>query len=103
MRKVLICTVCIVLVADSIKEKPKEGFDTIRPEYSISVNENPNARHEYELRQVINPKTGQLPNEIRKKELDFVRTHLTRAELTAFRSDEVNEENWIPTGPFNVG
>ncbi len=103
MRKVLICTVCIILVADNFLEKPTEGFESVRPEYSISTNENPNARHEFELRQVINPKTRQLPKEIRKKELRFSQSHLTRGEFASLRGDDINEESWESLGPFNVG
>ncbi len=103
MRKVLICTVCIILVADSFFEKPTEGFETVRPEYSISTNENPNARHEYELRQVINPMTSQLPKEIRQKELRFSQSHLYRSQLAVLRGEEVQAESWESMGPFNVG
>lgn len=59
---------------------------------------NPQARLEWETRMLANPATGEIPANMRQRELAFAK-HLPQA-ATASRS---NEYQWEARGPFNFG
>lgn len=60
------------------------------------------ARQEYELIRLRDPKTGSIPQGIRSKELAFVR-HLPRAQELAAKTGGSFAEKWTFRGPNNVG
>ncbi len=67
---------------------------------AIGTNEDPNARFNYELRQLIDPGSGVIPVGIFQKEQQFV----DRLNRENSRSNlRVKQEDWRFAGPFNVG
>jgi photosystem II stability/assembly factor-like uncharacterized protein len=77
------------------------SFDQER--HTISSKEDPQARMRFERLQLINPKTKQVPNDIRSKELAFSLTHPTRTEYETARGNKSLQESWQLAGPYNVG
>ncbi len=71
---------------------PQKGYD-----FQVSE-EDPNSRWVFEVQQLVDPVTGKIPDGIRQKELNFLRTHLVHP--TNFRQLSLN---WQFAGPRNVG
>lgn len=63
----------------------------------IGDEENPEARFQYEFDRLKDPKTGEIPKNIRKKELAFSKQLPKKAAKTALESE------WVQRGPFNAG
>ncbi len=61
--------------------------------------ENPWARYEYEIRRLQDPNTGQIPQQIREKELQFTQKIL--AKSASLKNG--NAQDWVRRGPFNIG
>ena len=70
---------------------------------AIGIAENPRARIEYELQQVVDPKTKRIPEGIRQKELRFSTRHLSRNALLNSRGEGTEESTWQFSGPAKVG
>ncbi len=74
---------------------------------TIGVKEDIEARTAYETRMLIDPASGRIPANIRKKELFFSRRLPTRgvSRLNARRSKtyEITDTDWIANGPFAIG
>ena len=67
---------------------------------------NPMARAEYEFMRTKSPFSGEIPEDIRRKELAFARTLPTREEINEkmlYRGQPVVTLNWQNRGPYNVG
>ena len=67
---------------------------------------NPMARTEYEFMRTKSPFSGEIPEDIRRKELAFARTLPTREEINEkmlYRGQPVVTLNWQNRGPYNVG
>ena len=93
------------MVPSPPRQEFNEGLPTIDPEKStIGTKENPQARKQYEYVMLVDPQTGQLPSNIKRRELSFSakipKKQFTKSNL---RSGEANEEEWRSIGPHNVG
>ena len=67
---------------------------------------NPIARGEYEFMRTKSPISGEIPEDIRRKELKFARTLPTRKEINEkilYRGQPIASLNWKNRGPYNVG
>lgn len=62
----------------------------------IGDEENPAARFEYEIERLKDLKTGEIPRNVRDKELRFAKKLPQKVAKTA-------EEEWVQRGPFNAG
>ncbi len=66
----------------------------------VGTKEDPFARIEYERRMLINPTTGQIPDNIRAKELKFAK-NLPTVESVSLNKETV--ATWVKRGPINRG
>ena len=71
---------------------------------AIGSKENPHARKAYEEAMLVDPKTGFIPKDIKRREALFS-SKIPRKVLTKnnLRSDGTNEEEWRSIGPHNKG
>ncbi|MBM2814031.1 MAG: hypothetical protein HW421_793 [Ignavibacteria bacterium] len=63
-------------------------------------------RYEYDLMRLMDPKTGCLPENIRKKELEFASQMTYNNIYNAFKQtngSQIQNVNWISRGPANIG
>lgn len=81
------------------------AFPQIEHEKSaLGSKENPNARKEYEEAMLVDPKTGLLPENIRR--LEFIFSSKIPGKIPKgknLRPGETNEEDWRSIGPYNKG
>lgn len=69
----------------------------LSPKSLFGTTENPRARIEYEVRKLINPITKKIPEDIRRRELEY-------AETLPVVDESSNESfTWTHRGPWNVG
>jgi hypothetical protein len=61
----------------------------------VYVSDNPAERVVWEQLRLVDPNTGKIPRDIRRKEIIFSKT--------LPKSESVSKTNWIRRGPFNVG
>ncbi|UXX80438.1 flagellar basal body rod modification protein [Reichenbachiella carrageenanivorans] len=66
---------------------------------SIGTKENPQARFEYERRQLVDPHTNTIPAGIHQKELSFAR----KIQQRQAQLGTENQQTWTLAGPSNVG
>ncbi|NNC96266.1 MAG: flagellar basal body rod modification protein, partial [Chitinophagales bacterium] len=85
---------CLFLVFLSCNQY-EDQKPSLTPE-GIASSEDPYARINFEKSKLINPLTGEIPNNMRARELSFV-NNLQR------RSSKTNNVNWDSRGPYNVG
>ncbi|WP_421876916.1 FlgD immunoglobulin-like domain containing protein [Marinoscillum sp.] len=103
MRKLLHYIVLISLF--SIIRTPYSGpdyFITPPSEPSIATSEDPKARADYEVLLTADPQTGQIPTNIRAKELAFAQT-LPRKENGSSSQLRTEVDEFRKAGPFNIG
>lgn len=100
MKKVVAWSGLIILLSSPFSEWSNNPVFLIDSESSIGTKENPKERAEFEFSKIRNPRTGTVPENIRQKEIEFSKQHLSRA---AQRIDGTDEEIWELAGPFNVG
>ena len=62
------------------------------------IKDDPINRVIYEYKRLIDPLTGQIPDKIREKELEFINSQKLNGKLK-----ETKATNWVHRGPFNVG
>lgn len=74
-------------------------FESPKVPSTIGTPENPNQRFEFEVRQLRDPSTGQIPGNIRKLELDFSKNHPRKSQ----GQRGVQSQDWEFAGPVNVG
>ncbi len=79
----------------------KTNFPFQRSEFGTK--ENPQARAEFEFQMVRNPKTGKVPNEIRPKEIEFVKTLPSRKINIMNKTAEIKALDFQSRGPINRG
>ena len=74
-------------------------------ETSMGTKEDPEARLRYEWMMLHDPATGQIPKDIRKKELEFAQSLPTREQVNALNKTTANvyAASWVSRGPWNVG
>ena len=70
---------------------------------AIGSKDDPIARANYELRMLVNPSTGKIPNEIRKKEIKFVKNIQVRKFDRLNKSNNTETLNFQSRGPINRG
>ncbi len=58
-------------------------------------------RAEWERVRLCDPATGQIPPNMRARELEFAKGLPTRESLLG--AQHIQENNWQPTGPYNIG
>ena len=76
-----------LVIASSISEKENKSV--------FYPSDNPSERIVWEQMRLIDPATGEIPKNIRKKEMTFAKTIPI--------SKNFSKSNWINRGPFNVG
>lgn len=77
-------------------------------ESKLDLNEDPDARKDYELMRLRDPKTGKIPLDIRKKELQFSLSLPSQENNVDIRrgkkkGEEIQSVNWMQRGPSNIG
>ncbi len=92
------------LISDYEKEI-NATLPILKPEKSsIGSRENPKARKEYDAAMLVDPKTGFLPVNIKKREYIFSSKIPARVRSkNNLRYTESNEEEWRSIGPYNKG
>ncbi|MFY0625012.1 MAG: T9SS type A sorting domain-containing protein [Reichenbachiella sp.] len=88
----LILTSCI----EHMQDKPAR---LIEAPSAIGSEDDPYARHEFEMMQIIDPKTGTLPVSIQRKQLNFTK----KSQVGVNAQFKKNTLDWTLTGPGNVG
>ena len=94
---------------NSFLPPPPEGavikkMDFLQEPASIGGPDNPLARQQYELNMLRDPGTGEVPVNIREKELAFARKIPgTKKQAAAYRMAGIEAEDWTSAGPYNVG
>ena len=86
----------------SIAEASRLPRPHVRSSFSRDQGEDVQARYEYELMRLRDPATGQIPPDIRARELAFA-SRLPRVEQTARKTGSVQAGTWSFRGPNNVG
>lgn len=79
------------------------GVPSVRSSFSPANKEDAQRRADYEFLRLRNPLTGELPKNMRQRELAFARTLPTRDALLAKGQSGVLAANWQFRGPINVG
>ncbi len=74
-----------------------------REKSAIGSKENPQARKAYELEMLIDPKTGFLPTDIKRREIGFSAKIIERLSKKNLRSGESGSDGWSSIGPYNKG
>ncbi len=73
-------------------------------ESSVGNKEDPDARLHYEWMLLHNPATGEIPKDIREREMAFATTLPTREQMNVLnKSQSMQTANWVSRGPYNVG
>ena len=101
---------CIISIFQPKKDENFEiSVDT--PESSFFQEGNVQSRQDYEAQMLVDPSTGSIPNDIRRRELAFsksiqddlikIKTRLSKAEGNSSNSTLL--QNWQGIGPTNVG
>ncbi|MGL1887938.1 MAG: T9SS type A sorting domain-containing protein [Reichenbachiella sp.] len=87
------------LVNSCAKVEENNQVEIAAPKSAIGTSENPNARIDFEIMQVADPATKEIPVNIYKKELSFAR----QLSTTQSRMARVKTSEWSKAGPDNVG
>ncbi|MBH11133.1 MAG: hypothetical protein CMG74_12445 [Candidatus Marinimicrobia bacterium] len=86
----------------SVEELPIYGEMT-----EIGDEEDPNGRWEFEWMRTRDPKTNEIPKNIRMKEINFVKNLPNRSQVSMKNvqggASSLNTLNWRKRGPYNVG
>lgn len=88
----------IVVFLISCEEEKKEQIKIIDAPSAIGTKENPQARLEFEMMQVVDPVTKELPLHINRDQLAFARQMKARQ-----RNARTLTQEWNAKGPGNVG
>ena len=113
MRIKTIIACCFLLWLVSFQHTAKVENIERSPEFTLldakmqarGTEEDPNARLNYELRRLRNPQTGQIPENIRQKEIVFSRSIPSWNQLPARLNKGGSQQSyrWNKRGPYNVG
>lgn len=93
---VILSTIGIFYLFESTDQQ-KPVIKIRPPAASISTADNPNARNDYELTQLIDPATGELPPNIFQLEREFITQNFKNTKLREKAQD------WQFSGPTNLG
>lgn len=94
---------CVAFVTFKYASAPTQPAPTqvsvkpLSPKSVFGTSENPQARIEYELRMLVDPKTKQIPRDIRRLELEYAET------LPVIDETSTESFAWTHRGPWNVG
>ena len=116
MRKIYLFQVCLLATAALMfcsftpKAKHAKKAPVKKETTGDGMEDDAEARYQYELMMLRDPATGKIPNNIRAKELAFAKT-LPRQEGSSFFFDggksaaerTTSSVVWQPRGPWNVG
>ena len=86
MNKILLLAIGLVCFSSCIQKNNKQV---------VFASDNPAERVVWERIRLADPATGEIPNNIRKKEMIFAKT--------LPKSSAMSKANWIHRGPYNVG
>ena len=75
----------------------------ISPPSAIGTPEDPQKRFNFEIRQLIDPATGFIPDNVHKKEAEFVKSIPTKEEYNTKGQFRTKALSWALAGPSNVG
>lgn len=70
---------------------------------AIGSRENPIARKAYQRAMLVDPATGEIPHDIRRKEIRFSNRIGRRDSGNALRTGEKNNQVWQSIGPYTTG
>ncbi len=94
----------ILLIIQPVKDWPVDVNYNLKLDFrkSVGSRENPIARFEYEFNKLADPRSGKIPEGMRKLELEFQKSIPERRNLF-INGARVEERNYRLAGPFNVG
>ena len=96
-----VCVFLFVCYMHIQREEPKLN---ISAKASAGDEDDPEARLRHEWMMLHDPATGQIPKDMREKELAFASKMPTREEINALnKSGSFPAANWTLRGPYNVG
>ncbi len=103
-----VSAICVLGVWSFIS-RDVQGDEQIKVPSAIGTKEDPNARARYEQNRLRSPETGEIPRNIRRKELAFAKTIPTKESAIRLGlnksanlfSSKVYE--WERVGPYNIG
>ncbi len=73
-------------------------------ESSMGTKEDPEARLRYEWMMLRDPVTGEIPRNIRQREMEYAHTLPTREQMSAAnKTGNIQSATWASRGPWNVG
>lgn len=97
------CAVVLFALMAVLHFRMQEPSSTIIiEETSLGTKEDPEARQRFEWMMLRDPATGQIPEDIKRKEMEFARSLPTREQLTALNKAGTLA-SWTSRGPWNVG
>ncbi|NOX38754.1 MAG: T9SS type A sorting domain-containing protein [Calditrichaeota bacterium] len=114
MKRILFYVVSVVfLMMFLIWQSDRKMTQTVRkPSHKASVGtkDDPQARIRFEMERLKDPQTGRIPDDIRERELAYVKTLPVRGDgypLLRFQKggqfQQVVVSNWTGRGPYNLG
>ncbi|MDA8535547.1 T9SS type A sorting domain-containing protein [Flavobacteriales bacterium] len=86
MKRILPLLLGVIILTSCTQEKRK---------VVVFASDNPAERVVWEKMRLADPNTGEIPSDIRKKEMIFAKT--------LPQSNSLNKANWVHRGPYNVG
>jgi hypothetical protein len=96
--------VCIFLFVGYLHMQEEVPKLSTSAKSSTGDEDDPQARLRHEWMMLHDPATGQIPKDIRKKELEFARSLPTREQVNALsKTTNVHTASWVSRGPWNVG
>lgn len=99
----VLSVVVVLFVCDVHLLREEPGLNT-SAKVSTGDEDDPNARVRHEWMMLHDPATGQIPKDIRRKELEFARSLPTREQVNSLgKTANVHAANWASRGPWNVG
>ena len=96
-------------VHDNVPSPPVPAFqgnalEIIHEKSAPGTKENPQARSEYEQLMLLDPKTGEIPQDIRWREVKFSgKIPKKFSKRSNLRTGNSNEISWSSIGPYNIG
>lgn len=87
----------------SLASIKKADFSSDREAPAAEKFENPIERMEYDFGRLVDPKTGEIPANMRARELAFASNLPTREMMLGKGGAQLLSTAWTPRGPINVG
>ena len=95
---IITCVIALYFICNN-KDFSKKSSQILLSalKFKCGSSENPQKRIEWEFNRLKDPATGRIPENIRRKELEFAKTLPTDAHLS------LKSIQWLKRGPYNVG